>query len=152
MIALWRCLFFLWSVAAADPPVAAPEAMTLRGKAMFLSAALESRGLSLKADSEPVARQVVLLAADGTITPLLSDDASRALFVDGRLRDRPLEIQGRRFAKLPYLQVVAFKVEQDGRLRIPEYFCEVCAISVRYPQTCPCCQGPMELRMKPADR
>ena len=31
----------------------------------------------------------------------------------------------------------------------PEYYCDVCAISVLYPQICPCCQGPMELRMRP---
>jgi hypothetical protein len=41
-----------------------------------------------------------------------------------------------------------FEVEREGRLGTPEYFCEVCAISVRFPQDCPCCQGPLELRMK----
>jgi hypothetical protein len=50
---------------------------------------------------------------------------------------------------VPYLQVIHVRVEQDGRLRTPEYFCHVCTISLRYPQTCPCCQGPMEFRMKP---
>jgi len=129
-----------------------PEAVTLRGKVMFLAAALESRGLVLQADPEPIAKQVVLLAADGAITPLLSDEASRALFLDERLRNCPAEIEGRRFEKVPYLQVVAFRVERDGRLQTPEYFCDVCAISVRYPQICPCCQGQMELRMKPDRR
>jgi len=130
----------------------APEAVTLRGKVMLLAAALESRGLGLKPDAEPIAKQVVLLATDGAISPLLSDEASRALFLDERLRNCPAEIEGRRFDKVPYLQVVAFKVERDGRLQTPEYFCDVCAISVRYPQICPCCQGPMELRMKPDRR
>jgi hypothetical protein len=119
---------------------------------MFLAAALESRGLGLKADPEPIAKQVVLLAGDGAITPILSDEASRALFLDERLRDCPAEIEGRRFANVPYLQVVAFQVEREGRLRTPEYYCDVCAISVRYPQICPCCQGAMELRMKPDRR
>jgi len=41
------------------------------------------------------------------------------------------------------------KIEDDGRLRTPEYYCEICTISVRWPQTCPCCQGDMLLRMKP---
>ena len=59
---------------------------------------------------------MVLLAEDGTIIPLLSDDASRALFLDERLRNCRSEIQGRRFAGVPYLQVVSFKVERDGRL------------------------------------
>ncbi len=105
-----------------------------------------------QADLEPIAKQAVLLGEDGTITPLLSDEASRALFLDDRLRNRPAEVRGQRYAGVPYLQVINFKVEREGRLETPEYFCEVCAISVRYPQVCPCCQGPMELRMKPDRR
>jgi len=152
MTAPTRYLVLLWVLVGAAPPRSVPEAVTLRGKVMFLAAALESRGLVLQADPEPIAKQVVLLAADGAITPLLSDEASRALFLDERLRNCPAEIEGRRFEKVPYLQVVAFRVERDGRLQTPEYFCDVCAISVRYPQICPCCQGQMELRMKPDRR
>lgn len=152
MISPSGCLIFLWVLIGAAPPPAGPEAVTLRGKVTTLAAALESRGLGLKADPEPIARQVVLLASDGGITPLISDEASRALFLDERLRGCPAEIQGRRFANVPYLQVVTFKVERDGRLQTPEYFCDICAISVRYPQICPCCQGEMELRMRPDRR
>jgi hypothetical protein len=137
-------------------PIAAPEgsaagvqveAVTVSGRVVELVRVLKAAGLVC--DAEPIARQVVLVGADGTVTPLLSDEASRALFVDRRLRDRPIEIRGRRHSGLPYFQVVSFKVEQEGQLRTPEYFCEICTISVRYPQICPCCQGPMELRMKP---
>jgi hypothetical protein len=142
------CLF----VATASPPSRAPEVLTLRGKVMTLAAALESRQLGLKADPEPIAKQVVLLAEDGSITPLLCDEASRALFLDERLRSGRALIQGRRFPGVPYLQVSLFKVERDGEFQIPEYFCEICAISVRFPQICPCCQGSMELRMKPDRR
>ena len=84
----------------AAPPSSTPESVTLRGKVMTLADALESRDLGLKADPEPIAKQVVLLAEDGAITPLLSDDASRALFLDERLRNCPAEIQGRRFANV----------------------------------------------------
>ena len=147
-----RCLVLVWVLVGSAPPAIPPEAVTLRGKATFLTAALQSRGLGFKVDIEPIAKQVVLLAEDGAITPILSDEASRALFLDRRLRDCPIELEGRRFAKLPYLQVVSFKVERDGRWRTPEYYCDVCAISVRYPQICPCCQGAMELRMKPDPR
>jgi hypothetical protein len=152
MMARWRCLVLLGVVLGAAPPRPASETVTLRGKVMTLAAAIESRGLSVKADPEQFAKQVVLLAADGAIMPLLADDASRAFFLDERLRGRPVEIQGRRFADLPYLQVVDFRIERDGRLQTPEYYCDVCAISVRYPQICTCCQGPMELRMKPERR
>jgi hypothetical protein len=134
-------------VATAGGPPLKPEAVTLRGKVVELAAALKSMGLA--SDAEAAARQVVLQGSDGSITPLLSDEASRALFLDSRLRDRPAEIKARRFTGLPYVQVVSFAVEDQGTLRTPEYYCEVCTISVRYPQTCPCCQGPMVLRMKP---
>ena len=50
------------------------------------------------------------------------------------------------------LQVVSFKVEDQGQFRTPEYYCDISTISVRYPQICPCCQGPMVLRMKPETR
>jgi hypothetical protein len=128
---------------------AAPEAVTLRGKVLTLSSALASRGLTIKVDAEPIAKQVALVGDDGTIIPLLSDDASRALFLDARLRDCRAEVLGRRYAGVPYLQVMSFKVEREGKFQTPEYFCEVCSIHVRYPQVCPCCQGPMELQMKP---
>ncbi len=126
------------------------EAVALSGRFVLLPEALKPLGVEF--DPETAARQVVLLGRDGTITPLLCDDASRALFVDGRLRGRAGEIRARRFPGVPYVQVVSFRVEDHGALRTPEYFCEVCTISVRYPQVCPCCQGPMELRMRPDER
>jgi hypothetical protein len=147
-------LGILIGVGFSSPPATVPksDAVIVRGKVVMLSDALKSSGLEMKADLEPIAKQAVLVGEDGTITPLLSDESSRALFLDDRLRDRPAEIRGRRYAGVPYLQVMNFQVEREGRLETPEYFCEVCAISVRYPQTCPCCQGPMELRMKPDRR
>ena len=117
---------------------------------VFLAEVLKVKGIP--ADQDPISRQVVLAEGDGTITPLISDEASRAFFLDERLRGRKAEIVARKIAGLPYLQVVSFKVDEAGALRIPEYWCDVCSISVRSPQTCPCCQGPMDLRMRPENR
>jgi hypothetical protein len=143
-------LFALVStLALAAGPEAAPQAVTLRGVVIPLADALKPANLVV--DAGPIAQQVVLRGEDGTITPLLSDEGSRALFADERLRNRPVELQARRFPGLPYVQVTAFKVEDQGTLRTPEYYCDVCTISVRFPQACPCCQGPMELRMKPEE-
>lgn len=128
------------------------EEITVRGKVVTLSSALRSLGIDVKPDPESVAREVVLLGDDRSITPLFRDDASRALFLDERLRECRAEIHGRRFSGIPYLQVSTFQVEREGHLRTPEYFCSVCSIAVRYPQICPCCQGPMELRMQPDRR
>lgn len=142
----WILLGLMPGLLAAEPAPKA-ENVTLSGKVLLLPDVLKALGI--KADAPPVAGQAVLRSNDGNTTPLLSDEASRALFLDQRLRDRAIEIKGRRFAGLPYLQVISFRVEEDGKLRSPEYYCDVCTISVRYPQVCPCCQGPMVLRMKP---
>jgi hypothetical protein len=134
----------------ADGPPARSDRVTLRGKVVELTGALKAKGVA--ADPGPIAGQVALVTDDGTVVPLLSDEASRALFQDRRLRDRRAEVVGLRIAGLPYLQVVDFRVEEEGAMRTPEYYCEICSISVRYPQTCPCCQGPMVLQMKPEGR
>lgn len=153
--AAWMAFFALAAVAAAgESPTPGPktpnpkaETVTVTGTALSLAEALKA--IDLKVDTEPAAKQVVIKGDDGRVTPLLSDEASRALFVDGRLRGRRTEVTGLSRAGLPYLQVVSFRIEDGGRLRTPEYYCEVCTISVRFPQTCPCCQGEMVLRMKP---
>lgn len=131
----------------ASPPAKTSEPVVLTGKVVPLLTLLKSRGL--KFDHETIAEQVVLVQADGEAIPLLSDDASRALFKDDRLRNRRAEITGRRIAGLPYLQVLTFRIEENGQLQTPEYYCDVCSIRVRYPQICPCCQGEMYLRMQP---
>ncbi len=125
-----------------------PDEVVLQGKVIELTAALEA--LNVPADSKPIATQVVLVQEDGSMIPLLSSVASRALFDDDRLRDRPAEIRAWQYSGVPYLQVLNFKVEDEaGKLRTPEYYCEVCSISVRHDQPCPCCQDKLELRMKP---
>lgn len=124
-----------------------PSSVELTGTALTMSKALEPFGLT--ADPEGTDGQVVLKGSDGQISPILRDEASRALFLDERLRDRPIKITGRKFPGLPYLQVITLQVEDGGRFRTPEYWCEVCSIRVRFPQICPCCQGPMELRIRP---
>ena len=147
MLSRWLALgcLGLWPTPcpAADPR---PEPATLTGKAITLAEALRPGGPTV--DPEPANSQVVVVGEDGSITPLLSDDASRALFRDERLRNRKVEIRGRRAAGSPFVQVVTYKVEDEGVWKSPDYFCEICNIGVRSPQICPCCQGPMDLRLK----
>lgn len=138
------------STAAPKGAQAKPEVKTVQGKVTRLTTALKGRGLP--ADPEPIEKQVVLVSDDGAIHPILSDEASRALFLDERLRDRKAQLDVRQYPGLPYLQVLKIQVEEEGKMRVPEYYCIVCTISVRYPQICPCCQGDMELRMKPESR
>jgi hypothetical protein len=149
LAACWLPGLMLFGLPTGADAGAPARDVTLKGKVVTLAAAIESARLGVHADTEPTASQIVLVESDGTVTPLLSDEASRALFLDKRLRDRPAEVRGKRFVGMPYLQVVTFKIEEDGRLQTPEYFCDICKISVRFPQICPCCQGPMDLRMRP---
>jgi hypothetical protein len=130
-----------------DSPASGSKPVTFTGKVAMLADALKGRDVAF--DAEPLANQAVLIGDDGTITPLLSNDASRALFQDEHLRNRRAELTGSLVRGSPYLQVVSFRVEDHGKLRTPEYYCEICSISVRYPMICYCCQGPMVLRMQP---
>lgn len=124
------------------------ERVVALGRVVPLTEALSQLGVV--ADTAPIARQVVLVGEDGTITPFLMEEASRALFTDKRLQHRPVRIEARRRRGLPYVQVLNFQVREGERFRTPEYWCEVCSISWRYdPDLCPCCQGPMVLRMRP---
>lgn len=135
-----------------EPPARKTVDVTLRGKILTLGEALRSLGEEIPMDPEAASSEVVLLGEDGSITPLIRDETTRALFLDKRLRDCRAELHGRQYTRIPYLQVTSFRVERDGRLRTPEYYCEVCAITVPAPQDCPCCQGPMVLRMRPDRR
>jgi len=148
---LATCLLALWPASGSSAAAEQGEARdaVLKGRVLTLQAAIEAAKLGIRVDPEPIARQVVVMGDDGSLTPIWSDEASRALFLDDRLRGKPAELRVKRWAGVPYVQVITFKIEEDGALRTPEYYCNICTISVRYPQTCPCCQGPMELRMKP---
>src|SRR5438034_1288483 len=77
------------------------EPITLSGEVVELTDALKAKGLAF--DAEPIAKQVVLRDKDKTLTPLLCDEASRALFADRRLRDRPAELTVKRVPSLPYV-------------------------------------------------
>jgi len=144
------CLGLISQVVGADSPRPAMTEQTISGQVVRLSAALED--LHIPADAESIEAQVVLKMSDGSLVPLIRDEASRAFFMDPRLQSREAELRVRRYAGVPYVQVTSFKVVEDGKLRTPEYFCEVCTISTRYPQSCPCCQRPMEFRMRPEER
>lgn len=141
----------LWLPVADDSPRPRPRAedVTLTGRVVELTEALRDAGI--KADPAPIARQVALVGDDGSITPILSDEASRALFKDDRLRGRKAEVRGRKYRGLPYVQILTYKLEDQGALKTPEYFCDICTISAREPQACPCCQAEMVLRFRADD-
>ncbi len=127
----------------------AVEDATIAGKAVTLAEALAEKGVT--ADPEMAKGQVAVVTEGGEVWPLVSDVGSRALFLDERLRGRKAELKVRKHQGLPYVQVMSFRVEEAGSLAKPEYVCDICTISVRYPQICPCCQEEMELRFRTGD-
>lgn len=139
----------IWAIFAASPVADdVPDRRALRGEILPLTEIV--RKLGIAADPSPISNQVALRDESGSIVPLVLDDGSRALFQDARLQRRPVRLDVRRFPSLPYVQVLGFEVREGGRYRTPEYWCEVCSIRWKYdPGICPCCQGPMELRMNP---
>jgi hypothetical protein len=141
------CLGLISQVVGADSPRPAMTEQSLSGQVIPLTDALEQ--FHIPADVESIKSQVVLKMSDGSLIPLIRDEASRAFFMDPRLQSRETELRVRRYAGVPYVHVTSFKVLEGGKLRTPEYYCEVCTISTRYPQSCPCCQRPMEFRMRP---
>jgi hypothetical protein len=150
ILMVWLVLWLHGSPARSqdEPDLRAPRTVTLSGTVLTLDEALKER--SITADPEPSGRQIVLKSDRSAIIPVLSNGASRALYLDERLRGRPAELKGLLHEGLPYLDVLNIRVMEQGMLRTPEYYCDVCTITTRYPQACPCCQGPMELRYDPA--
>ncbi len=95
----WLVALSTLALAPETAAPAKPEQVTLSGTVVELTEALKS--IRLTADAGPIAGQVILRGRDGTIIPLLSDEASRALVQDQRLRNRPIEIRARRYPEIP---------------------------------------------------
>jgi hypothetical protein len=96
------------------------------------------------------ARGVELAADDGTTYPIVEDDASRMLFLDSRLRDRPARLTAVRAKGTKSLQVVSVQTVKDGTVYDVDYWCEICQISGNCPGACVCCGDDVELRERPA--
>jgi len=100
-------------------------------------------------DLAPFEAQLALRTASGRVIPILSDEGGRAFYLDKSLRNRELRLKIQPTGNFPAAMVIQAEVWHEGRWRVPQYYCDVCTIAVRYPQICLCCQGPMEFRFKP---
>jgi hypothetical protein len=96
------------------------------------------------------ARGVELKADDGTAYTIVEDDASRMLFLDGRLRDRPVRLTAVRGKGNKSLQIVSVQTVKGGTVYDVDYWCEICQISGSSPGACVCCGDDVELRERPA--
>jgi hypothetical protein len=96
------------------------------------------------------ARGLVLMADDGTTYPLVEDAGSRMLFLDDRLRNRPVRLTALPVPGTGKLRVVLVQTVKDGKVFDVDYWCGICQISLDYPGACVCCGDDTEFRERPA--
>lgn len=131
---------------------AEPEYTTekLRGKVVWLDEVLKRlRNITSEPDAEKT--QVVLETADGTLWPLVPDTRGRSFLLDERLRNVEFELLVRRYAKVPFVQVIRIRKPTDKGLVEVDYWCDICAIPMYILKPCECCQGETRLRERPLD-
>lgn len=102
-----------------------------------------------KPGTKPGKRGLVLKADDGVSYPLVEDTASGMLFLDSRLRNRPVRLTALGVPDTKKLQVVRVQTVKGDKLYDVDYWCEVCQISLDQPGQCFCCGEEVELRERP---
>ncbi|MYG00453.1 hypothetical protein F4212_15160 [Candidatus Poribacteria bacterium] len=80
---------------------------------------------------------------------LLHTSLSKALFVDKRLHEKDLIINGRVFPNSQLLEVLSFMSVRDGVVHELYYYCDTCFIRTVAPGNCDCCQAPVVLMERP---
>jgi hypothetical protein len=120
-----------------------------RGRVVLLREALTRR----KVDAlEEFDKQVVLETPAGELIPIVPDWRGRAFFQDERLRNRKVELVGKRQKGVPYLQVLmVFTFDEKGKRQYTDYYCDTCAFPMYEIKQCECCHGPIRLRFQQRD-
>lgn len=75
-------------------------------------------------------------------------DISTAIFTDGRVRQRELQVTARLDSK-SQLEIIRVQSIKEGKLYNLYYFCEICNITAYAPGPCPCCGNELEFRETP---
>jgi hypothetical protein len=86
---------------------------------------------------------------DGKYYTLLRTSLSEAMFVDERLHEKDLIINGRVFPKTQLLEVIRIRSIRDGVVHELYYYCDTCYIRAVAPGNCDCCQAPVVLIERP---
>ena len=88
---------------------------------------------------------------EGKYYTLLRTSLAEALFVDERLHEKNLIINGRVFPNTQLLEVTRFSSIKDGVVHALYYYCDTCYIRAVAPGNCDCCQAPVVLIEKTAE-
>jgi len=116
----------------------------LTGQVKFLGPALRARGVKAYDEMD---KQIVLIAENGELVPLVADWRGRAFYQDERLRDRKVQLVVRRRPDNPYAQVlIVYTFDEKGKRKYTDYWCDICSIPMYEIKECECCQGPIRLR------
>ena len=140
-------LVFLLS--GATPPTEAPkpEAVELKGTVVCLAEEMHTHyNVELFRTHEPL---YGVKTEDGKYYTLLRTSLAEALFVDERLHEKDLIINGRVFPKTQLLEVTRFSSIKDGVVHELYYYCDTCYIRAVAPGNCDCCQAPVVLIERP---
>lgn len=125
------------------------DTLSLRGKVVWLGEALKRR-FGIELDPDDLHTSCALETAD-ELLPLAKDARGRGFWLDERLRDCEVELLVRRYAGSPVLKVIrVYAIKPDGKYEL-DYWCSVCSIPMYELKACECCQGPTELRLRPAE-
>jgi hypothetical protein len=131
-----------------EPATAADHAAQklFRGKVVLLREALARHKIEAREEFD---KQVVLETVEGELIPIVPDWRGRALYQDARLRNRDVELVGKRQKGVPYLQVlIVFTFDEKGTRQYTDYYCDTCAFPMYEIKPCECCQGPVRLRFQ----
>lgn len=127
---------------AADPP----KPVAFDGKVQPLAAVLKKLDVKADADTDGLA----LVTADGEVLTLVKDDASRKLFLDPALHDRPVKLTAVKLPGTQMLKVEKVQTVKDGKLFDVDYWCDQCVLAATQPGKCMCCGSDVVLRELPA--
>jgi hypothetical protein len=135
---------------AAKLTTADPSSQELfRGKVVLVREALARRKIEAREEFD---KQVALETESGELIPIVPDWRGRAFFQDEHLRNRPVELVGKRAKGVPYLQVlIIFTFDERGTRQYTDYYCDTCGFAIYEIKPCECCQGPVHLRYQPRD-
>ena len=130
-----------------DAPKESAKATTerLRGKVTWMSDALKRR-FGVAVDADAVHSLAALESPDGKLFPIVKDARGRAFHLDERWRGIDMELEVRRHAGSPMIQIIRTYTLHDGKPFLLDYWCDICAIPMYELKECECCQGPIRIR------
>ena len=138
-------------VAAESKPVAQAKYRTraIRGRVVWLNEALKRR-YGIGTVPEAAERVLALETAEGQLLPIVEDLRGRAFSKDPRLSKMDVELLVRQYTGSPLVQIIRVYAHEKGKKVQVDYWCEICAIAMYELKACDCCQGPIDLRRRPA--